>query len=150
PTAVAVETVEVAARKDGTPAAPLPSDSTTLPSPSVSAATRSQAAPSDPMLEAAKMSPQARRGLGAKGALYHRIAPTRPLLAAWTEAGRYLSQPTQRLAQSSEAKEMITQLTRIRDLLRDFPPLLGGAGQPGYLVASLARQPLIVPTFQML
>jgi hypothetical protein len=38
----------------------------------------------------------------------------------------------------------------LRELLRRSPKLLGQAGQPGYLVLSLARQQLIVPTLQTL
>jgi hypothetical protein len=39
-------------------------------------------------------------------------------------------------------------MTAIRELLRNFPPILGEAGQPGYLVVALARQQSIVATLQ--
>jgi hypothetical protein len=41
-------------------------------------------------------------------------------------------------------------LAAILEMLPGFPPLLGNAGQPGYLVIVLARQPLIIPTFRSL
>jgi hypothetical protein len=104
--------------------------------------------PVDPVVEAAQRSLEARRGLGTKRALYYRIARTRQLLWAWEQAGKYLSKPTKRLTKLAEATELTRQLTAIRQLLRRFPPLLGEAGQPGYLVVTLARQEMIVPTFR--
>ncbi len=91
-----------------------------------------------------------RRGLGTRRAIYERIVRTRALLELWERAGRYLGQPKRRLARPSEARELIDVLTAIRDEVKDFPPLVGEAGQPGYLVITLARQPAIVPTFQTL
>lgn len=108
------------------------------------------AAPADPVLETARSSPEARRGLGTKRALYQRVACTRQLLHAWDQAGKYLNQPKRRLTRLTEATELIRQLNDIRDLLPEFPPLLGEAGQPGYLVHALSRQPMIVPTFRSL
>ncbi len=91
-----------------------------------------------------------RRGLGTKRALYYRISRTRQLFWAWEQAGKYLNSPTRLLTRPAEATELIHLLQTIRELLRTFPPLLGEAGQPGYLVVALARQQLIVPTFQTL
>jgi len=107
-------------------------------------------APVDPVVEAAQRSPPARRGLGTKRALYYRIARTRRLLWAWEQSGKYLNHPTRRLTRIPEAAEFNAQLKTIRDLLRSFPPILGGAGQPGYYVVILARQHLVVPTFRAL
>jgi hypothetical protein len=101
----------------------------------------------DPALEAARCGP-ARRGLGTKRALYQRISRTRTLIRAWVQAGKYLADPRYRLSQKTEAIDLVRQLTIIRQQLKDFPPLLGQAGQPGYLVIALARQPEIVKTFQ--
>ncbi len=92
----------------------------------------------------------ARRGLGTKRALYHRVAQTRRLIRAWEEAGEFLGQPDRRVGRPAEATELIRRLAAVRDLLRDFPRLLGEAGQPGYLVVALARQPAVVPMFQTL
>jgi hypothetical protein len=103
------------------------------------------------LVEAAHSAP-ARRGLGTKRALYHRIARTRQLLWAWEGAGKYLRHPTRRLTRSSEATELVRQLNAVRHLLRRFPPLLGQAGQAGFYVVTLARQPkhAIIQTFRML
>jgi hypothetical protein len=99
---------------------------------------------------AAGLPSPARRGLGTKRALYYRVSRTRQLLWTWEQAGKYLHRPTQLLTKPAEATELIQLLQTIRELLRSFPPLLGQAGQPGYLVVALARQQLIVPTFQTL
>src|SRR5205085_2212475 len=100
--------------------------------------------------QAAQLSTTARRGLGTKRALYYRIARTRQLLRAWDQAGVFLSKPKRRLTKQAEAADLVRQLTTIRHLLRRFPPLLGEAGQPGYLVVALARQEMIVQTFRTL
>ena len=104
----------------------------------------------DPVVEAARSSAPARRGLGSKRALYRRLARTRQLLHAWEAAGEYMGNPQRRITRPSEALELIEELTTLRALLRGFPPLLGTAGQPGYLVIALARMQVIVPTFQTL
>src|SRR5262249_52473977 len=102
----------------------------------------------DEVIEVARTSESARKGLGTKRALYHRVARPRALLSAWDEVGKYINQPGRRLTRPAEARSLIKELTTIRRLLKNFPPLLGEAGQPGYLVISLARQQVIVPTFQ--
>jgi hypothetical protein len=103
----------------------------------------------DEAAAAAQASPAARRGLGTKRALYQRLARTRQLAAAWEQSGKYLAWPKRRLTRPAEATEIIQLLTTVRTLLRGFP-LMGEAGQPGYLVVALARQQVIVPTFQTL
>lgn len=109
-------------------------------------------APPDPIELEARTSAQARRGLGTKRALYYRVARTRQLLWAWERAGRYLSRSTRRLAKGNEAADLPRQLAIIRRVLPLFPPLLGKAGQPGYLVVALAGlgDQMIVPTFRTL
>src|SRR5262249_824391 len=92
----------------------------------------------------------ARRGLGTKRALYQRIVCTRQLLHAWEQAGRYLAWPKKRLNKAADAAELVRLMGEIQELLRSFPPLLAEAGQPGYLVLTLARQQAVVPTFQTL
>lgn len=104
----------------------------------------------DPIIEEARSSGTARRGLGTKRALYHRIARTRQLLHAWESAGKYFGDPDRKVVKPMEATELIQILSTIRTLLYNFPPLIGVAGQPGYLVVSLARQQVVVPTFQTL
>jgi hypothetical protein len=93
---------------------------------------------------------RARRGIGTKRTLYFRIARTRKLLAAWDQAGKFLAQPQRRITRPAEATELIRLLGRIQSLLRGFPPVLGQAGEPGYLVVALAMQPAPVPMFQTL
>lgn len=108
------------------------------------------AAPQDPHREAAHLSVPARRGLGTKRALYHRIAVTRRLLSSWQQVGKLLSRPNRRLTRVADAHEFTRELDRIRKALPNFPPILGRAGQPGYFVIILAQQPMIVPTFRTL
>lgn len=105
--------------------------------------------PVDPALQAARSGP-ARRGLGTKRAIYQRISRTRKLVRAWVQSGKYLGEARFQLTQKTDAIDLVRQLTIIRQQLRDFPSLLGQAGQPGYLVIALARQPEIVKTFQAL
>jgi hypothetical protein len=94
--------------------------------------------PLDPFLEAAR-SGTARRGIGTKRGIYQRIARTRQLLRLWDDLGKYLSSPKRRLSRSVDGPELIRLLDEITNLLRRFPPLLGEAGQPGYLVLALTQ-----------
>ena len=104
--------------------------------------------PVDPVKEAARNAPGARRGLGTKRQMYHRLATTRQLINAWKRSGRYLAQPERRLTRLADANDLVQEFTDIQDLLKHFPPLLGEAGQPGYLILALAKQPSVVPTFR--
>jgi hypothetical protein len=106
--------------------------------------------PVDTAFETARSAPEALRGLGTKRALYHRIAQTRKLLGAWDRVGKYLKNARRKTKSPAEEKELVKQLMEIRQLLEAFPPLLGQAGQPGYLVVAIARQQLIAQTFKML
>lgn len=99
--------------------------------------------PSRPLIRVGK-------GLETKRALYHGLAVTRRLLRTWEQAGRYVARPTRRLNKPAEATDLIRQLTALRTQLQSFPPILGEAGQAGYLVSALSRQQIIVPTFQTL
>jgi hypothetical protein len=94
--------------------------------------------PIDPVLEAAQAGP-ALRGIATKRGIYQRIARTRRLLRLWNDLGKYISVPKRRLSRSADGPELIRLLNDITDLLRSFPPLLGEAGQPGYLVLALAQ-----------
>src|SRR5262249_46493534 len=108
------------------------------------------ATPQPDAAESAASAAHARRGLGTRRTLYFRIARTRKLLEAWEHIGKYFAQPHRRVTRPSEATELIRLLARIQSLLHGFPPVLGEAGQPGYLVVALARQAAPVPTFQTL
>jgi hypothetical protein len=107
-------------------------------------------APADPVFETARTSPEAKRGLGTKRALYNRLAHTRQLCRAWDAAGKFLGQPKRRPVRPSEDVELVNQLTAIRDLLADFPAFVGEAGQPGQHVAAIAYQQMMLQTFKML
>lgn len=130
-----------------------------LPSNGVPEASKTEAAPpaafpsapppelaGDPALQVA-CSRIARRDLVTKRSFYHRISSTRKLIRAWIHAGKYLADAQAKLVRKEDAIDLVRQLTTIRQQLQDFPPLLGRAGQPGYLVIVLARQQLIVHTF---
>jgi hypothetical protein len=104
--------------------------------------------PLDRVIQSARSSAPARRGIGTRRALFRRIVHTRQILRAWERTGKYLLDPNRKLAKSSEANELTRQLLKIREALSGFPPILGEAGQPGYLVVALARQQLIIPTFR--
>ena len=96
------------------------------------------AEPVDAVLEAAQSGP-ARRGIATKRALYRRITRTRRLFRLWNSLGKYLSSPKRRLSRTADGPDLVRLLDEITTLLRDFPPLLGEAGQPGYLVLALAQ-----------
>ncbi len=104
----------------------------------------------DPATEAARFSAASRRGLGTKRALYYHIGRTRQLLWAWEQAGKYLNRPARPVSSPGEATDLIHQMQAMRELARDFPPSLGEAGHPGYLVVALARQQMIVPMLHTL
>ncbi len=103
----------------------------------------------DPVIEASR-SPEARRGLGTRRALYQRLTATRRLMRVWERAGTFLGNPKRKLSKPAEATELINHLKALREALEDFPRLLGEAGQPGYSVVVLARQAAPVPVLQTL
>ncbi|HEY7428946.1 MAG TPA: hypothetical protein VH682_32245 [Gemmataceae bacterium] len=94
--------------------------------------------PVDPVLEAAQTG-RARRGIATKRTLYQRIVRTRQLIRLWTSLGQYISSPKRRLNRSQDGPELIRLLSQTAVALRGFPPLLGEAGQPGYLVLALTQ-----------
>ena len=104
----------------------------------------------DPVIAAAQDSRPARRGLGTKRALYRRVVATRKLLGLWERMGVYLEPCTRRLSRSADGPELTRLLEEVIARLRRFPRLLGAAGQPGYLVLSLAEQENVVRSFQAL
>jgi len=101
--------------------------------------------PNTPLYEPSRW----RRGLGTRRALYRRIAWHRQLHSAWLGAGKYLNRPSRLLHRPAEATDFIEQMQTMRTQLKMLP-LFGEAGQPGYLVLTLARQQMIVPTLQTL
>ena len=108
------------------------------------------AEPVDPVIAAAQDSRSARRGLGTKRALYRRVVATRKLLGLWERMGVYIEPPKRRLSRSMDGPELTRLLEDVIARLHGFPHLLGRAGQPGYLVLSLAEQENVVRSFQAL
>jgi hypothetical protein len=94
--------------------------------------------PVDPVIEAAQRAPQSRKGLSTKRALYRRVARTRRLLRLWHRIGKYLEDPDRQLSRA-EAGELYKLLGQVAEELEDFPPPLGEAGQPGYLIVALTQ-----------
>lgn len=117
---------------------------------SAAAATSPESAPPDPLELTVRTSVHARRGLGTKQGLYYRIVRTRRLLTAWDRLGPFLADAEDRVQRPQDALELRRQLEAVRQLLQDFPPLLGEASQVGYHVLTLARQPETVPTYKKL
>ncbi len=95
------------------------------------------APPPDPIVEAARSSRQAQRGLYTRRLLYQRIARTRQLLRLWHRLGKHLSDPFKRLGKQ-EAGDLAKLVEQVADVVEGFP-LLGQAGQPGYLIVSLSQ-----------
>jgi hypothetical protein len=89
----------------------------------------------------------ARRGLGTNRALYYRVAQTRRLLREWSLLGHLLASPKKRIHRATDGLALMRRLADVRTLLKGFPPLLGEAGQPGYLVLALTQLGK-VPSFQ--
>lgn len=120
------------------PARPTPPAGTTAIAPATPASPAYAPArpPVNPIVEAAQ-SGRARRGLASRRALYRRVAQTRKLLHTWDEVGKVLAAPRRRLGKTAEVQALFGELEEVRSLLRGFPPLLGEAGQPGYLVLAL-------------
>src|SRR5579872_1476480 len=71
--------------------------------------------------------------------LYRRIVEARRLGELWKEAGKYVGSAKRRLTRAAEVSDMVRLLINIREKLSVFPPLLGAAGQPGYLVLALGQ-----------
>lgn len=95
-------------------------------------------------LEEAARSRVARVGLCTRRGILRRIQTLRALLRAWNNIGRLLptNRPGKKLNQKAQAQALVRNLTRVEKLLDQFPPLLGQAGQPGFLVLSLHEQDL--------
>lgn len=91
--------------------------------------------PLDPIVHAARRSPQARQGLGTRRHLLQRIYQTRHLLRLWYRMEPYLDDPERRLSRA-EATDLYRVAEKVEAAVEEFP-LLGEAGQPGYLIVSL-------------
>ncbi|HVS37091.1 MAG TPA: hypothetical protein VMS17_16135 [Gemmataceae bacterium] len=131
---------------------PLPRLPAPLPAPSqtIQPAESSPQESVDPVVAAAQQSKNARRGLGTKRALYTRVVATRKLLRVWEQLGTYVESAKRRLSLTTDGPELSRLLQEIRSLLRQFPRVIGAAGQPGYWVVTLSRQDDAARSFQAL
>jgi hypothetical protein len=89
------------------------------------------------------------RGLSTRRDLYVRTIRTRRLLRAWDRLGAFVVPPERPLARG-EGSKLGRVLQELIDLLERFPPLMGEAGQPGYLVFMLAHQEQVPQRFRAL
>jgi hypothetical protein len=106
--------------------------------------------PVDPLIAAAQLSKPARRGLGAKRALYGRVVATRKLSRIWGRLGMYIEPVQRRLSRSVDGPELERLLQEMTSLLERFPRLIGEAGQPGYLLVTLSLRDDVIRGFQAL
>jgi hypothetical protein len=102
----------------------------------------------DPVVEAAQHSAAARRGLSTRRDLYVRTVRTRRLLRAWDRLGAFVAPPGRPLARG-EGSQLNRVLQELIGLLERFP-LMGEAGQPGYLASMLAHQEQVPQRFRAL
>lgn len=93
--------------------------------------------PPDPVVAAATTSPAARRGLCSRQALAAREQHTRVLQLLWGRLEKYLADP-QRPLSKQEAGELYKLAAEVEEKVGDYP-LLGEAGQPGYLIVNLTQ-----------
>jgi hypothetical protein len=122
----------------------------TGPLPAPAAAEVPVAAPADPLIESARSSRAARRGLGTRRALYDRVVWTRQLLRAWDRAGRYLAKAKRRVVRAAEVSDFTRQLTLIDELLHGFPNFVGRPGKLGYRVVVMGQLENAVEVFNTL
>lgn len=148
-------TAELLAAAPAAPAAEVVHDkSTVAPPPAAAHVTVPVAAPSvppvDPILELARDSTEARRGLGTLPLLIERINLTRRLLIAWNQAGKYLSDPGKKLLRTTEEADLARRLNAVFELTAEYPKFVGQPGQPGYRVVTMTRLELTAAMFKML
>ena len=103
-------------------------------------------------LEEAARSRQARIGLCTRRGILRRIQTLRQVLRAWNNVGRLLAAPptTRKASLKGRTQALARNLQKVEQLLAVFPPILGQAGQPGFLVISLLEQELTSKKLQSL
>jgi hypothetical protein len=112
-------------------------------------AAQAPAAP-DPILQLARESTEARRGLGTLAGVIDRINLTRRFILAWNQAGKYLCKHGKKLTKLAEEADLTRRLNRIFELSADFPKIVGHPGQPGYRVLAMARLEMTAQMFKSL
>jgi hypothetical protein len=73
---------------------------------------------------------------------------TRRLLRAWERVGKYAGKARRKLTRPAEETELMRLLSRLDELLHQFPAVLGQPGQPGYRLLVLARDDSPVAVFK--
>jgi hypothetical protein len=103
-------------------------------------------------LEEAARSRVARVGLCTRRGILRRIQVLRQLVRAWNNVGRLLpsNTPNKKLNLKAQTLALVRNLKRVEELLEQFPPIFGQAGQPGFLVLSLPEQSLTTKKLQAL
>jgi hypothetical protein len=96
-----------------------------------------EAPPRDLVAESARSSEEATKGLSTRRAVYHRILQTRHLMRIWHQLARFLKAPEEKLSRQ-HALEMFRLIRKAEVGMHEFP-LLGEAGQPGYLIITLTQ-----------
>src|SRR5581483_10211699 len=110
-------------------------------------------APAEPVAPAPVVRPPrpVRRRDDGRRLPYRRLVALRHVLAAWDDAGHFLADAGRPLRRPAEAVELVGVLWALRGRLGESDaPAVGLPGQPGALVAALARQPLPLHTFRHL
>jgi hypothetical protein len=74
----------------------------------------------------------------------------RRLLRAWRGLEQHLGDAAWRVSRPGDAISLMTRCAELATQARTLPEGVGNAGEPGYLVMALARQQVVVPTFQSL
>ncbi|MGF1578896.1 MAG: hypothetical protein ACFCD0_05995 [Gemmataceae bacterium] len=95
--------------------------------------------PADPVLESARYSRTALRGIATRRGLYERVLLTRKLRRLWQRAGSVLGDAKRKVTRPSEGHALLKNLWALEALLEEFPGFVGRPGKPGYRVAILAR-----------
>jgi hypothetical protein len=100
--------------------------------------------------ESSRIDPFRSRPPANRRSIYHRLARVRRLLRAWRGLEEALGDPAWRVARPADAASLIQRCAELAARARSLPAGVGSAGEPGYLVMALARQQVVVPTFQSL
>jgi hypothetical protein len=96
-----------------------------------------------------QLAPPRRRTDDPRRSLYRRLGAARRLLAAWRAVGDFIADPSRRSLRPAETIEFVGALLELRARLADDAvPAVVLPGQPGSLVAALARQPLPLSTYR--
>jgi hypothetical protein len=88
--------------------------------------------------------------LEPRRALYRDLARLRRVIRPWARLRGHLEIPESAFARRWEIIEFMANLSELRPLLPSVSDHVGGARQPGHLIATMARQALAVDVFRSL